>query len=179
MLGAKFCFSPISQWYNPFKSTKMNVLFLLFIIAEGCFWSKSNDAIVENNPVPVSTSVRSPTPVRSPSKPKWNSKKKKSPSTSGSYKAFKDLPPGIKTEKIPTSDPLKCPNMGGNGEPCSHDIQEAGSCNQKQYWSDNGFTHYQVSLLEPSKRHLIIREMWGTSSIWLPSIYWNMSRTLR
>ena len=127
----------------------MNVLFVLFIIAEGCFWSKSNDAEIENNPVPVSTSVRSSTPVRSPSKPKWNSKKKKSPSTSGSYKAFKDLPPGIKTEKIPTSDPLKCPNMGGNGEPCSHDIQEAGSCNQKQYWSDNGFTHYQVGFLEP------------------------------
>ena len=150
----------------------MNVLFVLFIIAEGCFWSKSGDAEIENNPVPVSTSVRSSTPVRSPSKPKWNSKKKKSPSTSGSYKAFKDLPPGIKTEKIPTSDPLKCPNMGGNGEPCSHDIQEAGSCNQKQYWSDNGFTHYQVGFLEPFHPGKVLLK-WGASFRW-SSVYFSM-----
>ena len=126
----------------------MNVLFALFLIAEGCFWGKSSDVDKENSVVmPANPSVRSSTSIRSPSKPKWKSKKKKSPPTSGSYQAFKDLPPGIKTEKIPTSDPLKCPNLGGNGEPCSHDIQEAGSCNQKQYWSDNGFTHYQVRAL--------------------------------
>ena len=124
----------------------MNILFVLFLIAEGCFWGKSNHDQKENSvEIPSSSPGRSSPPIRSPSKPKWKSKRKKTPSTSGSYQAFKDLPPGIKTEKIPTSDPLKCPNLGGNGEPCSHDIQEAGSCNQKQYWSDNGFTHYQVS----------------------------------
>ena len=61
--------------------------------------------------------------------------------------AFSDLPAGVKTEKYLSDDPLTCKSMGGNGEPCSYDIAENGSCHEKQYWSDNGWTEYQVYLI--------------------------------
>ena len=58
--------------------------------------------------------------------------------------AFDDLPSGVKTEKYPSDDEFACKSMGGNGEPCSYDIMENGSCHEKQYWSDNGYTEYRV-----------------------------------
>ena len=61
---------------------------------------------------------------------------------------FSDLPAGVKTEKDLSDDILTCKSMGGNGEPCSYDIAENGSCQEKQYWSDNGWTEYQVSIVQ-------------------------------
>lgn len=55
------------------------------------------------------------------------------------------IPPGIKTVPVlsPTPGDM-CRNQGGWGEPCSYDMTLGESCDEKQFWSDNGYTRYVV-----------------------------------
>lgn len=114
-----------------------------------CFRQKSTaeveSPVPQSPPPPPRASYRPPPPSMN-RRPK-SVKPKKNKTKFNPANAFDDLPSGVKTEKYPSADEFTCKSMGGNGEPCSYDIKENGSCHEKQYWSDNGYTEYQVCYL--------------------------------
>lgn len=115
----------------------MRFLVILYLLSEiqCCFWSTRPEIVEDKKTI---ASPERNVPIKVPSaRPK--SKKPKKP--------VKKTPKSdIQTEYLVSDEPSSmCKNKSGAwGQPCSYDIAVGSNCEEKQWWSDNGWTIYSV-----------------------------------
>ncbi|CBY32189.1 unnamed protein product [Oikopleura dioica] len=103
------------------------------------------------------TAAKKPAGKKPWAAPRPNLGIKKSPvqmkSTGGIFEKGGPIPAGIKTIPIVSNQKTDmCRNQGGWGEPCSFDMTVGDACDEKQFWSDNGYSRFIVKCVRSKKR---------------------------